>query len=137
MKIYKFYSSWYDKHERVEELEKLGVDAYGKIPKKYRSESYDYLIDDIPSQSIRIDRLHIWKNLPHQGNQWIFKAMNSNGFMEFSIHDFVSDYPETIEEVNYLPSDLPHDFYIVMLLIVFNGKFNKIEKLIKKLGFYK
>lgn len=137
MKIYKFYSSWYDKHERREELKKLGIDSWNKIPKKLRSQSYDYLIDDIPSQSIRVDRLHIWKNLPHQGSKWCFSIINDNSFAVFDIKQFVSEYKETVEECNCLPSDLPHDFYVLMLMIAFNGKFNKIEKLAKKLGFYK
>ena len=138
MRIYRFYSSWYDKHKRYEELEKLGIDTWSKIPKEFRSESYDYLIDDIQSKSIHVDRLHIWENLPHQGEKWSFAPVNDGVNNKFNIQTFVSEYPETIEEVDSLPNDLPHNFYVLMILITFNHpNFNKISKLATKLEFYK
>ena len=117
MRIYRFYSSWYDKHKRYEELEKLGIDTWSKIPKEFRSESYDYLIDDIQSKSIHVDRLHICENLPHQGEKWSFAPVNDGVNNKFNIQTFVSEYPETIEGVDSLPNDLTLNFYVLMILI--------------------
>ncbi len=142
MKIYRFYSDWYDKHVRSEELEKQGISVWSgeKIPKKLRSDSYDYLIEDIPSQQpIRFERIHIWEELPERGGGWKFAVMNDNGIVQFELKKSVSSYPETIEEVDSLPP-LPLDFYKICLYCIFTSDhkhYLKIRKLGDKLGMFR
>lgn len=142
MKIYRFYSDWYDKHVRREELEKHSIDAWSsqKIPEHLRTKSYDYLVEGIPSQQpIGLERIHIWEDLPEKGGGWKFSAMNDNGFNKFDLKTFVTKYPETIEEVDSFPP-LPFDFYRICLYCLFtrdNKHYEKIRKLCDKLGMFK
>lgn len=144
MKIFSFYSSWYDKHTNAKKLEKAGIDPWnfegGGIPEHLRSPHMDFIVSGIPEGEVfHFNMLHIYHNgrsSNDHGDNWrmIFYNGQEEDILK-SMSIVPSQYHDTLREVKSLP-DLPNRIWFIIFSAIFLGNdwdsYDQLKDILRK-----